>query len=73
MKIHHETKCFMMGFLIIGFSQLKASEFFVFRKMEMLLTENHPFYGCASDVIQKSHLSLYNKVVQAYIAERKGD
>ena len=50
-------------FFIIGFSQLKASEFFVFRKMEMLLTENHPFYGCASDVIQKSHLSLLNKPI----------
>ena len=32
---------------INGFSQLKASEFFVFRKMEMPETDNHPLCGCA--------------------------
>ena len=34
-------------FYFNGFSQLKASEFFVFRKMEMPETDNHPLCGCA--------------------------
>ena len=35
---------------------------------------NHPLCGCAVNVIQKNHLSIYNEVVQAEIInERKGD
>ena len=43
---------------IIGFSRLRTLEFFVFRKMEMSETKNHPLCGwCNKFVIQKNHLS----------------
>ena len=42
----------------------------MFRKMKMPETINHPLCGCASIVIQKNYLSVYNKVVQAIL--RKG-
>ena len=35
------------------------------RKMEFHSALNHPLCGCASVVIQKNYLSVYNKVVQA--------
>ena len=37
------------------------------RKMEFHSTYNHPLCGCASIVIQKNYLSVYNKVVQAIL------
>ena len=40
-------KNYEQNIVINGFSQLKASEFFVFRKMEMPETDNHPLCGCA--------------------------
>ena len=44
---------FLPASIDYGFSQLRALEFFVFRKMEMSETINHPLCGCASIVIQK--------------------
>ena len=39
---------------IIGFSRLRTLEFFVFRKMEMSETKNHPLMRVeANNVIQK--------------------
>lgn len=43
----------------------------MFRKMEMPETDNHPLCGCALVVIQKNHLSMYNKVVQAILQKGK--
>ena len=34
---------------------------------------NHPLCGCAVIVIQRNHLYVYNRGVQATIKERKGD
>ena len=34
-------------------------------------TINHPLCGCASIVIQKNYLSVYNKVVQARLEKGK--
>ena len=62
---------FIHLFLIMDFSLLRASEFFVFRKMKMPETINHPLCGCASKVIQKNYLSVYNKVVQAILQKGK--
>lgn len=39
--------------------------------MEMGETINHPLCGCASIVIQKNYLSVYNKVVQAILQKGK--
>ena len=41
------------GFLSMGFSLLRALEFFVFRKMEMPETKTHPLCGWRQFVIQK--------------------
>lgn len=41
--------------------------FSLIRKMEMGETIIHPLCGCASIVIQKNYLSVYNKVVQAIL------
>ena len=41
------------------------------RKMEMSETINHPLCGCASIVIHKNYLSIYNKVVQAILQKGK--
>ena len=38
----------MIGMLIIGFSQLSVTEFFVFRKMESHETKNHLLCGWCS-------------------------
>lgn len=53
--------CFCMGF-----SLLKALEFFVFRKMEMPETKTHLLCGWSQIVIQKSPFR-YNRVVQALL------
>ena len=45
--------------------------FSLIRKMEMGETINHPLCGCASIVIQKNYLSVYNKVVQAILQKGK--
>jgi len=58
--------------LIMGFSLLRALEFFVIRKMEMPETINHLLCGWSQKVIQKSPFR-YNRVVQALLQERKGD
>ena len=60
-----------LGPFFMDFSLLRASEFFVFRKMKMPETINHPLCGCASIVIQKNYLSVYNKVVQAILQKGK--
>lgn len=39
--------------------------------MEFHSTFNHPLCGCASIVIQKNYLSIYNKVVQAILQKGK--
>ena len=39
--------------------------------MEMGETINHPLCGCASIVIQKNYLSVYNRVVQAILQKGK--
>ncbi len=39
--------------------------------MKMGETINHPLCGCASIVIQKNHLSVYNRVVQAILQKGK--
>ena len=49
----HGLFCGSSLFPCYGFSQLRALEFFVFRKMEMPETINHPLCGCAMSVIQK--------------------
>ena len=45
--------------------------FSLIRKMKMGETINHPLCGCASIVIQKNHLSVYNRVVQAILQKGK--
>ena len=45
--------------------------FSLFRKMEFQSTFNHPLCGCASIVIIKNYLSIYNKVVQAILQKGK--
>ena len=45
--------------------------FSLIRKMEMGETINHPLCGCASIVIQKNYLSVYNRVVQAILQKGK--
>ena len=45
--------------------------FSLIRKMEIGETINHPLCGCASIVIQKNYLSVYNKVVQAILQKGK--
>ena len=42
---------------IIGFSRLRTLEFFVFRKMEMSETKNHPLCGWSQQCYTKNHLS----------------
>lgn len=44
--------------LIIGFSRLRTLEFFVFRKMEMSETKNHPLCGWSQQCYTKNHLSV---------------
>ena len=55
----------------MDFRLLRASEFFGFRKMKMPETINHRLCGCASKVIRKNYLSVYNKVVQAILQKGK--
>ena len=43
---------------IIGFSRLRTLEFFVFRKMEMSETKNHPLCGWSQQCYTKNHLSV---------------
>ena len=45
----------------------RAWSFSLIRKMECSETINHPLCGCASNVIQKNYLSVYNRVVQAIL------
>ena len=55
---------------IIGFSLLRALEFFVIRKMEMPETKNHLLCGWSQIVIQKNHLSVTIELFRRYC--RKG-
>ena len=59
--------------LFMGFSLLRASEFFVFRKMEMPETINHLLCGWRQIVIQKNHLSVMIELFKLLYNERKGD
>ena len=56
---------------VMDFSLLSPLEFFADPKMEMGETINHSLCGCASIVIQKNYLSVYNKVVQAILQKGK--
>ena len=62
---------FHIPFRFMGFSLLSEMEFFAVPKMEFHSTFNHPLCGCASIVIQKNYLSIYNKVVQAILQKGK--
>ena len=53
--------------LFMDFSLLHPLEFFAGRTMKMGEAINHPLCGCATDVIQKNYLSVYNRVVQAIL------
>jgi len=56
-----------------GFSQLKALEFFVFRKMSRK-RKNHLLCGWyQKNVIQNNHHSFYNEGVQAIKIRKNGD
>ena len=57
----------------MGFSLLRALEFFVFRKMEMPEAKIHPLCGCEVCVIQKNHLSAIIRLFKPIYSERKGD
>ena len=46
------------GHFFIGFSRLRTLEFFVFRKMEMSETKNHPLCGWSQQCYTKNHLSV---------------
>ena len=50
----------------MGFSLLRALEFFVFRKMEMLETQTHLLCGWSQIVIQKNHLSATIELFRHY-------
>lgn len=51
--------CLVCGSIfIIGFSRLRTLEFFVFRKMEMSETKNHPLCGWSQQCYTKNHLSV---------------
>ena len=55
----------------MDFSLLSPLEFFVDPKNGDGETIIHPLCGCASIVIQKNYLSIYNKVVQAILQKGK--
>ena len=57
----------------MGFSLLSPLEFFVDPKNVDGRNNKPPAMRVRVDCYTKNHLSCYNKVVQAYIAERKGD
>ena len=56
----------------MGFSLLSMSEF-LNRETEIYETKNHLLCGWSHFVIQKNHLSDYNRGVQATTKERKDD
>lgn len=56
-----------LGFFIWTLVCFAHWSFSLIRKMEMGETIIHPLCGCASIVIQKNYLSVYNKVVQAIL------
>ena len=47
-----------MPFFVMGFILLRVLEFFVFRKMEMSETKNHPLCGWSQQCYTKNHLSV---------------
>ena len=51
---------------IIGFSRLRTLEFFVFRKMEMSETKNHPLCGWSQQCYTKNHLSVTIELFSHY-------
>ena len=60
------------GFAIsMGFSLLRALEFFVFRKMEMPETKTHLLCGWSQIVIQKNHLSVTIELFRHYCKKGK--
>ena len=59
------------GFLCMGFSLLRALEFFVFRKMEMPETKTHLLCGWSQIVIQKNHLSVTIELFRHYCKKGK--
>lgn len=52
--------------IVMGFSLLSMSEFFVFRKMETCETKNHPLCGWRQYVIHTKTPFRYDEVVQAH-------
>jgi hypothetical protein len=61
-----------LDFYIVGFSLLSMLEF-LNRETETCEIINHPLCGCATDVIQKNHLSVKIELFKLLINERKGD
>ena len=59
------------AFLCMGFSLLRALEFFVFRKMEMPETKTHLLCGWSQIVIQKNHLSVTIELFRHYCKKGK--
>lgn len=55
----------------MGFSLLRALEFFVFRKTEMPETKNHLLCGWSQIVIQKNHLSVTIELFRHYCKKGK--
>ena len=55
----------------MGFSLLRALEFFVFRKMEMPETKTHLLCGWSQIVIQKNHLSVTIELFRHYCKKGK--
>ena len=51
--------------------EMQASSTPDFRYFTCLLDRGHIICGCASIVIQKNYLSIYNKVVQAILQKGK--
>ena len=58
-------------FFRMGFSLLRALEFFVFRKMEMPETKTHLLCGWSQIVIQKNHLSVTIELFRHYCKKGK--
>ncbi|MCB6694203.1 hypothetical protein [Agathobaculum butyriciproducens] len=63
--------CRMAELFCMGFSLLKALEFFVFRKMEMPETKTHLLCGWSQIVIQKNHLSVTIELFRHYCKKGK--
>ena len=69
-KSTNKNRTFVL-FSCMGFSLLRALEFFVFRKTEMPETKNHLLCGWSQIVIQKNHLSVTIELFRHYCKKGK--